>query len=163
VGDGALGDHIAGRILSRAYETLKGGDEIRSEIAWMAGAARRELAEWRRAAGRTVRLEGVGDRVGPTPEPYEQFAREDLRAAVRAAIAALPETCRLALELRYVEGCSEAETVERMEKGLGIGREGTRSALRRGRRMCERALMKLVPRAVLDRRRRPRRESNKNS
>jgi RNA polymerase sigma-70 factor (ECF subfamily) len=154
--DPALGDELAGRIVTAAYEALECGREIRIELAWMAAVARNRRAETERAM-RDSPTHDLDDRPGTEPDPLQELAAEDIRECVRAAIDTLPEGYRIALNARLLDGCSLAETATR----LGLGLEGTRSKVRRGRGMLRGALSRLLPQAITDACLRRRTESRK--
>ena len=53
------------------------------------------------------------------PSPYETQADQELRAAVEAAVAGLPQAQQQAIELAYYEGLSHAEIASRLNQPLG--------------------------------------------
>jgi RNA polymerase sigma-70 factor (ECF subfamily) len=55
----------------------------------------------------------------PGPSPFETQADQDLRAAVGAALAGLPEAQQQTIELAYYEGLSHAEIAARLNQPLG--------------------------------------------
>lgn len=55
----------------------------------------------------------------PGPSPYETQADQELRAAVEAAVAGLPQAQQQAIELAYYEGLSHAEIASRLNQPLG--------------------------------------------
>jgi RNA polymerase sigma-70 factor (ECF subfamily) len=69
-------------------------------------------------------------------DPEGEFAREEQRAALAAAVAKLPPNQRLALILRYEEGFSYAE----MAAALGVSISAVRSLLVRAKRTLRREL-----------------------
>lgn len=55
----------------------------------------------------------------PGPSPFETQADQELRAAVEAAVAGLPQAQQQAIELAYYEGLSHAEIASRLNQPLG--------------------------------------------
>ena len=55
----------------------------------------------------------------PGPSPLEMQADQELRIAVGAAVAGLPQAQQQAIELAYYEGLSHTEIAERMNQPLG--------------------------------------------
>lgn len=62
------------------------------------------------------------------PRPDQQLEAAEQSAALAAAFAALPERCRLVMQLRWRDGLSYAEIAEVM----GIGTKGVENQLSRG-------------------------------
>ena len=126
---------------------------LASLSTWLRTIARNRTVDRLRAAGRRpplVSLAGRGDgdeseadfdRLGPaavvlggaTPDPGPEAAAEagDLRAAVGAALADMPEPERVVIVLAYREGLTQAEIAERLEWPLGTVKTRTRRALAR--------------------------------
>jgi RNA polymerase sigma-70 factor (ECF subfamily) len=55
----------------------------------------------------------------PSPSPLETQANQELRLAVGAAVAGLPQAQQQAIELAYYEGLSHTEIAERLNQPLG--------------------------------------------
>ncbi len=55
----------------------------------------------------------------PGPSPFETQADQELRIAVGAAVAGLPQAQQQAIELAYYEGLSHAEIASRLNQPLG--------------------------------------------
>ena len=70
-------------------------------------------------------------------EPAESAERGWVRAVVRTAIAEMPESERLALELAYDDDLTQAEIAERLGWPIGTVKTRTRRALLRLRAMLE--------------------------
>ena len=73
-----------------------------------------------------------GAAADPGPEAAVEAA--DLRAAVGAALAGMPEPERVVIVLAYREGLTQTEIAERLEWPLGTVKTRTRRALARLRR-----------------------------
>ncbi len=78
---------------------------------------------------RPVHMETVPEMADGGPAPDERLLRGEREAAVRQALAALPERDRLAVVLRYFEGCSAQE----MAEVLGTSAKGVERLLARAR------------------------------
>jgi len=124
---------------------------LASLATWLRTIARNRTVDRLRAAGRRpplVPLPGHGDdgdpdpgfdRVGPDAvviggaagEPGPEAAAEaaDLRAAVAAALAEMPDVERTVIVLAYREGLTQSEIAERLEWPLGTVKTRTRRAL----------------------------------
>ncbi|HEX5829293.1 MAG TPA: sigma-70 family RNA polymerase sigma factor [Candidatus Limnocylindrales bacterium] len=118
---------------------------------WLRTIARNRTVDRLRAAGRRpslVPLPGVGedgmdeggfDRLGPDavvlgaaavdPGPEAAAEAADVRAAVGAALAAMPEAERTVIVLAYREGLTQREIAERLDWPLGTVKTRTRRAL----------------------------------
>jgi RNA polymerase sigma-70 factor (ECF subfamily) len=55
----------------------------------------------------------------PGPNPLETQADQELRIAIGAAVAGLPQAQQQAIELAYYEGLSHAEIAVRLNQPLG--------------------------------------------
>ena len=64
-------------------------------------------------AGHAAQIADLG------PSPFETQADQELRIAVGAAMAGLPQAQQQAIELAYYEGLSHAEIAERLNQPLG--------------------------------------------
>ncbi|MEO5965779.1 MAG: sigma-70 family RNA polymerase sigma factor [Candidatus Limnocylindrales bacterium] len=124
---------------------------VASLATWLRTIARNRTVDRLRAAGRRpplVPLPGNGDRdevdagfdrIGPdaiviggaasdaSPEAAAEAA--DVRAAVGAALAAMPELERIVIVLAYREGLTQTEIAERLAWPLGTVKTRTRRAL----------------------------------
>jgi RNA polymerase sigma-70 factor, ECF subfamily len=142
---------------------------VASLATWLRTIARNRTVDRLRAAGRRpalVSLAGRGDaddtdsdldRLGPAatvlggaaPDPGPEAAVEasDLRAAVGAALAGMPEPERVVIVLAYREGLTQAEIAERLEWPLGTVKTRTRRALAHLRAALEGGHAPVVSRA----------------
>ena len=124
---------------------------VASLATWLRTIARNRTVDRLRAAGRRPPLVPLGgrgdpdegepelDRIGPDatvlggalPDPSPEAAAEagDLRAAVREALATMPEPERVVIVLAYREGLTQVEIAERLEWPLGTVKTRTRRAL----------------------------------
>lgn len=72
--------------------------------------------------------------------PFEQFATNEIQAAVRQALAEIPAVFRSAVVLRDIEGLSYEEVAEVLEVSVGT----VKSRILRGRRMLKEILDPLL-------------------
>jgi RNA polymerase sigma-70 factor (ECF subfamily) len=72
--------------------------------------------------------------------PEEEVSASQLAQLLRAAIGALPESCRVAVMLREIEGLSTAETAA----CLGLSEEAVRVRIHRARELLKDALFEKV-------------------
>ena len=77
---------------------------------------------------------------GSTHTPEEQASTRQLGKLLEAAIDALPESCRVAVVLREIEGLSTAETAH----CLGLSEEAVRVRIHRARELLREALYEKV-------------------
>jgi len=142
-----LGERLAYRIVREANRALSAGQEIRSELSWMATVAVRGRAEI------LTRERPIGDPLpddvqAPAAEPIDELVREEDRERVRRAIEILPTNHRDALTLRYIIDLSEAELAARLKSWRGIGLPATRWLLKEGRDMVKLVLTGGDPRTA---------------
>ncbi|MEJ0026631.1 MAG: RNA polymerase sigma factor [Rhizomicrobium sp.] len=78
----------------------------------------------------TVRLEAAAEVVDPAPGPEASLQNAAVAVQIEAALAALPERQRAAIQLCHFEGCGNIEAADI----LGISVEALESLLARGRR-----------------------------
>ncbi len=112
---------------------------------WRAGEAR--ISTWlhrvalnlcydRLRKRRTTDLEDAPEQIDPAASVQDRMEARDDAAAVRAALAALPERQRAAIVLRHFEERSNPEIAEALELSV----EAVESLLARGRRALKAAL-----------------------
>jgi len=110
--------------------------------AWLYGIARRQLASYYRrgsAERRAMRRLGI-ERPMIDPDTEAEIVRraglDDLREAIAAGVAMLPEDAREAIRLRIVDELSYADLATR----LAITEQAARKRVSRGMGMLSRAL-----------------------
>ncbi|UCG31673.1 MAG: sigma-70 family RNA polymerase sigma factor [Phycisphaerales bacterium] len=139
VGYDATGDlHAAAdltqEVFLRAYRNLGELRDPQRFAAWLVGIARQVCREWRRARSRDRRLlTGLSDRAAAETRldrPDQQIA------ALREALAALPERERLALHAFYLQEMN----VEQARAVLGLSKSGLYRVLSCARRRLARVL-----------------------
>jgi RNA polymerase sigma-70 factor (ECF subfamily) len=114
-------------------------------VTWLMSVTRhRAIDELRRL---DVRPEGsavefdqeLGNRPTPAESVEERVSLEQRRAAVRRALAELPEAQRRALELAYFGGLTQQEIAEQLATPLGTVKTRMRSGMQKLRRALEEA------------------------
>ena len=123
-------------VFLRAYRKLGELHDPQRFAAWLVGIARQVCREWRRGRSRDRRLlEGWSDRVAAETrdEPPDRQT-----AAVREAVAGLPEKERLALHAFYLQEMD----AEQAGAVLGLSRSGLYRVLSCARRRLARLLSK---------------------
>lgn len=111
----------------KVWTSAKMFDAVRgSEVAWLISIARsRGIDRLRSRKIRSDRENDAGREISIQSSFVEKTTgadeaiRSQERAAVRSALAELPDAQRVALELAYFEGLSQSEIAERLKEPLG--------------------------------------------
>jgi RNA polymerase sigma-70 factor (ECF subfamily) len=134
--DRGAAEDVTAQAFERAFRKSKGFDARRgSERAWLFGIARNAALDELRKRKRSAQLASEPPDVEPAPE--EELDRALRRAAVRAALAALPPRDRELIALKFHAGLDNTELAAVL--GVSVSNAGTR---------LHRALTKL--REILD-------------
>jgi RNA polymerase sigma-70 factor (ECF subfamily) len=104
---------------------------------WLLKIAANACLDRLRRRGREVATDSPPELADHAPAADEKLMREERRAAVDAALAALPERQRLALVLCHYEELSQNDAAE----ALNVSVEALESLLARGRRALRAALI----------------------
>jgi RNA polymerase sigma factor (sigma-70 family) len=113
LGDPLDAEEAAQESFVRAFFALKNLRKPESFYAWLIGIAGRVLKERFRSQARRDRDRAAAEvLLAEDPGPPADYPLEE-------AIAALPETCRQVILLRYYEGLSCQEAAIRLEMPLG--------------------------------------------
>jgi RNA polymerase sigma-70 factor (ECF subfamily) len=120
----------------KAWTSAKMFDAVRgSEVAWLISIARSRGID--RLRSRKVRLERE-DEAGREISFLEHSTgaadtaiQSEERAAVRSALAELPQPQRVALELAYFEGLSQSEIAARLQEPLGTIKTRTQLGMKK--------------------------------
>lgn len=116
--------------LVRSIGRFRGDSSLSS---WAYVVARNACARRRKRGARQVPVDPAGATLGAiadeTAGPERMAERRQLRAALEAAIASLPDTLRDVLVLRDVEGLSAAEVAAHLD----LGERAVKSRLHRAR------------------------------
>lgn len=119
--------HTIGR--NRALDRLRAAGRRPRLVALSSTSAREESDT--QALERVMRAGSVMAGATRSPGPEEAAVTEDLRAAVRNAVATMPEAERTVILLAYQEELSQTEIAARLEWPLGTVKTRTRRALLR--------------------------------
>jgi RNA polymerase sigma-70 factor (ECF subfamily) len=128
----------------RAYEHLRTFDGRARFSTWLTRIAVHEaLARVRRGKRSATLDRHVGEQLMATASdssPEEHLSDAEVRAALEAAVAKLPDDFRTVFVLRAVEGMSGAETAE----CLGIPEETVKTRLHRARGRLQQLLIESI-------------------
>ena len=111
----------------KVWSSAKMFDAVRgSEVSWLVSIARSRAID--RLRSRRIRSDREND-AGREAEHHGSYVaaasgaddaiRSEAQVAVRGALAELPESQRVALELAYFEGMSQSEIAEQLGEPLG--------------------------------------------
>lgn len=127
----------------RAYRHLEQFENRAKFSTWLTKIAFHEALARKRRSWRFVPLDLDVVEAQRSPArgaqrdtPEDEAARDELRAALEAAIGRLPESYRTAFVLRYIEGMSTTETAA----CLDISTEAVKSRLFRSRKLLRPSL-----------------------
>ena len=138
-------DEDAEDVMQQAYlNAYRHLDQFAGDAQFSTWLTRIAVNEALRRRKRT-RITGEGDDAvtismvpDHAPDPEQQASTSELRAMLEAEIAALPETYRLVLMMRDVEGISTADTAS----ALSVSEDVVKTRLHRGRTMLRDNLYK---------------------
>jgi RNA polymerase sigma-70 factor (ECF subfamily) len=120
LGDAQEAEDVAQDVFVRAYQSLDRFDPARRFFSWLYRIAVNRCLSYR-ARPRPDTLDAGAHLAVPdaAPSPEQQAARHETQAAIRAAIAALPEHERALVALRYGAELSYEEIAATMQLPLG--------------------------------------------
>jgi RNA polymerase sigma-70 factor (ECF subfamily) len=141
VHDRELAAEVSNRAFYRAYAHLASFDNRRPLRPWLLRIATHEalnaLRTYRRQVAHTIGGEAAElelEQLGGGPEPADELARRERGAAIRAAVARLPEAQQLVVVLRYFADLSYADIAEATQQtvnNVGVTLLRARERLRR--------------------------------
>jgi RNA polymerase sigma-70 factor (ECF subfamily) len=136
-----LAADVTNRAFYKAYTNLASYDSSRPIRPWLVQIAANEALNELRRQGREAahtfggaEAELALERVESGSEPAESIAGDEQRAAIRAAVAALPEQQRVVVVLRYFSDLSYAEIADithQSQTNVGVILTRARERLRR--------------------------------
>jgi RNA polymerase sigma-70 factor (ECF subfamily) len=138
---------VTQEVFLKAYRGIQGFREGSSLRTWLYRIAVREALNQRRWFWRHLRGQSSID-AGPESNcmalevedtglsPFDEFATQELRQAVQAALRGVAEVFRTAVVLRDIEGLSYEEVAEILDVSVGT----VKSRILRGRRALREAL-----------------------
>ena len=113
---------------ARSFDTTRGG--VRTWLLTIVHNRAIDRVRAARSRGSTVELE-VADYAGAVADPWEAVTDQLDGAQVRAAVRALPEEQRVAIELAYFQGLTHKEIAEQTGTPLGTVKGRLRLGLRK--------------------------------
>lgn len=137
-GDQSLAEDLTSEVFLKAVREWRAGRPEVVTVPWLVRVARNQLIDhWRRSDRERRRLRKVA---GGAAEEDLPFAAEDLDPEdVRRVLGELSPSHRAALTLKYIDGCSLAETAE----ALGRSKSATGSLLERARHAMRERLLEV--------------------
>jgi RNA polymerase sigma-70 factor (ECF subfamily) len=147
--DSAAAEDVLQETLLAALRGIKRFRGNARLATWLYSIAGHKAADWHRRQARQRRwrqpssasleeLSGINE----APLPEEVVQREDVRAAVRAALKQLPDHYRQVLVLKYIDECTVADISETVGKSF----KSVESTLVRARRALRKLLAPTVKR-----------------
>lgn len=136
--DRADAEEVLAEVFAQAWREAPRFETTRGSVAaWLTTITRSRALDLLRARGRRKRLEETAAIEPALPPSYGQgpaapdrpVEDRERQAAVRGALAELPEPQRVALEMAYFEGLSQSEIAERLGQPLGTVKTRTRLAM----------------------------------
>jgi RNA polymerase sigma-70 factor (ECF subfamily) len=145
VGDETLAEDVTQDVFLHLQRAITTYDPARALAPWVFAIATNKVRDlWRsaqhaRAAGAGFEDEGRldADRADPRPGPLPELESGELRAALSAAVEALPAGLRAAFVLRWHEGLEFDEIGRILERNEGAARKRYSRALAELRRSLE--------------------------
>ena len=133
--DAADAEEVVQEVFSQAWRQAGRYDAQRATVGgWLLMMTRTRSIDRLRA--RQVRPAATGDvearlqqQRDPSPDPEAEAVTTDAVARMRRAFAELTEGQRLAIELAYFEGLSQADIAEQLREPLGTVKTRIRSGL----------------------------------
>lgn len=126
-------DDVVQDTFLEVWRSIGSYDERRGSLdTWVSAIAhRRAVDRLRRRATRPLGDAIVADRASDAPDPQESVAGSEERKRVAAALSALGEDQRTAIELMYYRGLSQREAAEQLGVALGTFKSRVRAAMAR--------------------------------
>ena len=134
-GDPGLAEDLTSEVFVKGLREWHAGRRDVVTIAWLVRVARNQLIDhWRRQESEQRRLRKVAGGAEDLDLPFESEGLDP--EEVRRALDRLSPSHRAALTLKYIDGCSLAETATALDRGV----KATGSLLERARRALREAL-----------------------
>ncbi|HWQ11760.1 MAG TPA: sigma-70 family RNA polymerase sigma factor [Roseiflexaceae bacterium] len=132
-GDRSVAEEVVQDVFQAVWQAAGSFREGSSLSAWLAGIARHRAIDATRTAGFRERArEDLLDGAWPQAEGLgDEADLLALRAAVQAALAALPDGQRVALELAYYGGLTHTQIARRLGEPVGTVKSRLRLGLLR--------------------------------
>ncbi len=130
LGDRGAAEEVLQDIFHHLWRTASNFDSTRGSLSsWLLVMARNRSIDRARRRNPLVGDEVAVNLRGPKVDLESAAARNELAARVRAALQALPEAQRVAMELAYFEGFTQSEIAKRTGEPLGTVKTRLRTAL----------------------------------
>jgi RNA polymerase sigma-70 factor (ECF subfamily) len=149
VGDRHVAEDVMQDVYLQLWRRPEQFDAARGSFrTWLLSVARNRSIDELRAAARRLRRTAPASRAGEEEaiedtdrrgDPAAASVFADERAAVRAALAAIPDEQRIAIELGYFGGLTQQEIAERLGQPLGTVKTRIRLGMQKLRATLERA------------------------
>ena len=130
LGDSGAAEEVLQDIFHQLWRTASSFDPARGSLSsWLLVMARNRSIDRARRRTPPVGQEIAETVHGPSLDLESAVAQNDMAARLRAALQALPEPQRVALELAYFEGLTQSEIAKRTGDPLGTVKTRLRTAL----------------------------------
>ena len=130
LGDSGAAEEVLQDIFHQLWRSASSFDSARGSLSsWLLVMARNRSIDRVRRRTPTVGEEVAETLHGPVLDIESVAAQNEMAARVRAALRALPEAQRLAIELAYFEGLTQSEIAKRTGDPLGTVKTRLRTAL----------------------------------
>ncbi len=131
--DASDAEDVVQEVFTQAWRTAARYEHDRGSVAgWLLMMTRtRAIDRVRARQARPISDPSLSPDVLPAVQPqvHDMLLAAEQAAVVRDAIRALPDAQRMALELAYYEGLTQAEIAERLAQPLGTVKTRMRAAL----------------------------------
>jgi RNA polymerase sigma-70 factor (ECF subfamily) len=130
LGDSGAAEEVLQDIFHQLWRSASSFDSARGSLSsWLLVMARNRSIDRVRRRSPSVGEEVAETLHGPVLDLESVAAQNEMAARVRAALRALPEAQRLAMELAYFEGLTQSEIAKRTGDPLGTVKTRLRTAL----------------------------------
>jgi len=137
MGSRAEAEEIAQEAMVKLWRAARGDDIVTARVStWLYRVTANLCIDRLRLRRSTLAMHDLPEPVDPSPDVAATLQEQARKAALRAALADLPERQAMAVSLRFMEGLSNPQIAEIM----GVGIEAVESLTARGKRALVAAL-----------------------
>lgn len=137
MGNRADAEEIAQEAMVKLWRAAKGQEIVTARVStWLYRVTANLCIDRLRLRRATLAMDDLPEPADPSPEAAARLQEQARKAALRAALADLPERQAMAVSLRFMEGLSNPQISEIM----GVGVEAVESLTARGKRALAVAL-----------------------